>query len=158
MKSFLDNINSLEGLNQLQIEKLKKLLKPFAADMPGTSMHTSLMRRRILSLITNPIVRKHGVFTWFNTVTPSDFNCPLLFTNLVKKKTMSWKESETAVHNLNLKGRKTLLQQHPALFCRLFEIKQWMINEHILDGNNAPGEIILYVLNFKDGDVYITTS
>ena len=50
---------------------------------------------------------------------------------------MSWKESKTAVHNLNLNDIKTLLRQHPALFCRLFEIKQRLINEHILDGDNA---------------------
>ena len=41
MKSFLDSINSVEGLSQVQIEKLTKLLKPFAADVPGTSMHIS---------------------------------------------------------------------------------------------------------------------
>ena len=85
MKSFLYNINSVEGLSQLQVEKLTKLMKPFAADVPQSSMHILLMLRRISSLITNPIVPEHGVLMWSNAVTPSDFYRPLQLTNLVKK-------------------------------------------------------------------------
>ena len=96
------------------------------------------MRRCILSLIANPIVREDGVFTWFNTVTPTDFYCPLLYINVIKTEQMTWEEALAKVKLLSLNERKKLLRQHPALFCRLYELKQEIVNKCILDGKDKP--------------------
>jgi hypothetical protein len=151
---FFDTVNngSNNVLSKLQIEKFAKMLSPYSSTVPGTPMHITLMRRRMLSMVSNPIVLEDGVFTWFNTVTPADFYCPLLFTVLMKtegrscakvnpletQRVISWEEAEEKVKKLTQHQRKQLLRQNPALFCRLFELKQKIIDECILNGLDVP--------------------
>ena len=49
---------------------------------------------------------------------------------------MTWEEAIAKVKLLSLTERKKLLRQHPSLFCRLFELKQELVNKCILDGND----------------------
>ena len=51
---------------------------------------------------------------------------------------MTWEGAIAKVKLLSLTERKKLLRQHPVLFCRLFELKQEIVNKCILDGKDKP--------------------
>ena len=146
VKSMSQLIESLErgntqshGISNDDIKRLMSTLRPYCKAVPGTPMFIQNQRRNILSLISWPLVRQHGVFTWFNTLSPVDSVSPILFTQYISttyKK--SWEESKVIAMGLSDKQRETILRRHPALASRIFVLKSEAFFECIVNGESKP--------------------
>ena len=146
VKSMSQLIESLQrgntqshGISNDDIRRLMSTLRPYCKAVPGTPMFIENQRRNILSLISWPLVRQNGVFTWFNTLSPVDNVNPILFTQYVSttcKK--SWDEAKVIAMNLSDKQKDIILRRHPALASRIFVLKCEAFFECVVNGESKP--------------------
>jgi hypothetical protein len=153
-----------EPYTRKEIQKLIQRLVPYSQTLKGTSMHIQQERKKLLSMLSSPIVTSSGKdWRWFLTYAPADVYDNRLFEILIetlideqlgtedeKSTTQTLSEyllksgrygPKHQIHtrkHLNKEDRILLLRRHPALAARLFDLKQKCIWKCILEGNDAP--------------------
>jgi hypothetical protein len=129
-----------EGLGGLSVKKLIERLVPFSPELRGSPIYFALERKKLLSMLTNPVVTSEGSWTWFCTFASPEVYESTLFevaedafiddtlTDIIKSNVRRMKKEE----------RLTILKQSPALSARLFHYKQNSFWDLVLMGRHKP--------------------
>jgi hypothetical protein len=135
-----------------KVEGVLKRMTPYGNSIPGTQPHIKQAKNQVLAMINSPVILEQGDFTWFSTVAFADAFDPLLYCIAVDEVSdkvksclgpehdieVEYEERSAAAEVLDIKKRKELLRDHPALACRLFDLKQNAILKVVLMGKHEP--------------------
>ena len=128
-------------------------IKPYAQELPGTSLYMKQEQRHLLSMINSPVTVSNGNWNWFFTNVLDDLNSKLLQDNLVTStqlldtpRLISFR-SELAkrrqvADTLTSSERAQLVRQFPAISARIFMLHQEAIFQIIFQGLDLPLGVI----------------
>jgi hypothetical protein len=128
-----------------RVKEVISQLTPFSQSIQGTLPYIQKMKQEILSMVNSPVILEHGDFGLFATVADSDLYDALLYaiatdtsnatTELVSK---LYATNNITASLLEIDARKKILFENPALVCRVFDLKQALIEKYIIHGEDQP--------------------
>jgi len=134
------HLSSEAGKYNLSVKKLVDRLIPFSQELRGSPIYFSLERKKLLSMLTNPVITTKGAWTWFAT-----FAAPEVYeSNLYEVAEDAFidssrtSSSKLLVRRLTKSQRLTILKESPALSARLFHLKQNIFWNTVLLGQHEP--------------------
>ena len=140
-------------MSHAKLMYLLSRIKPYAKELPGTSLYMKQEQRHLLSMINSPVTLRNGNWNWFFTNVLDDLNSKLLQDNLVTSsqflstpRLISFR-SEVATRRqvadtLTNSERAQLVRQFPAISARVFMLHQEAMFNIIFQGRDQPlGEI-----------------
>ena len=147
-----------------EIKRLMERMVPYCKDLAGTPLQIAYERKKLLAMISSPLITNDSSWRWFLTMSPADTYEPLLFQiaylgyydkyenlsdELIDQEPQTAEEKEwlevtreKEIKRLTKIERLDILRRHPALSARIFEIKQEAIHHCIINGVNAPLGIV----------------
>jgi len=129
-----------QGAVRLRVRQLIEKLVPFSSELRGSPIYFSLERKKLLSMLTSPVITKEGSWTWFATfAAPEVYEQPLY--DIAGDTLLDPSQPSTLceeVRNWNKEKRLQILKDSPALSARLFHIKQNIFWEKVLLGVHQP--------------------
>ena len=125
---------------RLSVKKLVDRLVPFSQELRGSPIYFALERKKLLSMLTNPVVTTLGAWTWFASfAAPEVYECTLY--EVAEDAYICPQDTclvKTFVRGLTKSQRLTILKESPALSARLFHLKQEAFWNTVLMGRSAP--------------------
>ena len=142
-------------MSETKLLYLMSRMRPYASILEGSALHMAQMRAQLLSLISSPLTTSESEWNFFFTTAQPDHHTALLYDNCITSSihlligsninidhTASIIQRREAVDQLTPTQRLRLLQHHPTLCARLFDIQQRAYFEIILCGHDLPLGII----------------
>jgi len=132
---------SSEAVNiRLSVKKLIDRLVPFSQELRGSPIYFALERKKLLSMLTNPVVTTVGAWSWFASfAAPEVYECTLY--EVAEDAYISPRDTSAVksyVRCLTKSQRLTILKESPALSARLFHLKQEAFWNTVLMGKSEP--------------------
>jgi hypothetical protein len=133
-------LTTSQGSASFSVKRLIERLVPFSPELRGSPIYFALERKKLLSMLTNPVVTSQGSWTWFCTfASPEVYESTLYevaedafiegsLTDRIKSNVRRMKRSE----------RLSILKESPALSARLFHYKQNSFWDLVLMGQHKP--------------------
>jgi hypothetical protein len=114
------------------VKRLLQKLVPYSKDLPGSPTYFAWERKKLLSMLTSNVVLSEGSWRWFLTSSPAEVYDPYLY------KIVAEHDDPQQDVILSKSKRLEILRSHPALSCRLFDIKQDILWENVIMGKHNP--------------------
>ena len=135
--------------NQVKFNRLLSRLTPFADSLPGSASYINLARRRLLTMISSPVVKDEGDFTWFSTYAMPDAFDTVIYS--ISKHEIGhencyeddnddseFKGSYRTALKLPLQERLDILRKSPATVARIFMLRQDAFWKCVVNGDHKP--------------------
>ena len=140
---------------------LARRLTTYADSVPGTAAHINLARRKILTMLTSPIIKDVGSFTWFCTYAMADVYDTIVYAiALHDYSTIDGYDgidgSYVKAKSLSLARRLEILRQSPAIVARVFMLKHKAFWDCIANGYHKPLGIWITIIYDAFKIIYIS--
>jgi len=149
MESIMEYVSNCNGGQNESVEpstaikSLMSKLTPFSKDLVGTPFFIANERKKLLSLISSPVIDAIGTFRWFLTFAPAEMYEQSLYSMLVKLKGVSDENANAISTELTKAQRLDYLRLYPGIAARHFHIKQDCLWECVINGKHQPlGDIV----------------
>ena len=135
-------------LTEQEIKHLIQRLVPYSKSLPGSVMHIMNERKKLMCMISSPIIKQTSNWRYFLTMAPSDVYDSRLY-DIVSDAQLQdilhnaddldrWAERRNISDTKTKAERLSLLRNHPALSARLFNWKQSSIWAFLINGSKMP--------------------